>query len=86
MSAFIPGDIVSFSWWSDLQRYSPRVIGQTSPKFQIKIKRGEMGLVLSVDDNTKEMLILFSESKLVIVYSWMLSLVIDREAIRLLKH
>ena len=45
-----------------------------------------MGLVLSVDDDTKEMLILFSESKLVIVYSWMLSLVIDREAIRLLKH
>lgn len=81
MNAFIPGDIVRFSWWSDLRKYVPKSTLQTTPIFQVTIHRGEMGLVISVDDNTKEVLVLFSYNKLVLIQSWMITHVIDGQVV-----
>lgn len=84
MNGFIPGDVVQFTWWSDLRRYIPKKVLQTVPNFEVTISRGEMGLVISVDDSTKEVLVLFSGSKLILVHSWMITLVIDRLEVCLL--
>lgn len=84
VKAFIPGDVVVLSWWSDLQRYTPKSNVHTKPYFHVIIKKGEMGLVVSVDDNSSELLVLFSGSKLVTVHSCMITHVIDGSIVGLL--
>ena len=78
VSSLVVGDLVRFNSLTDLHSYVPKQSGDINPVFVAKVKKGEKGVVLSIDSKKNTAQVLFDDAKVIDVYSWMLEIISEQ--------